>query len=179
MSEQKIYDLDDVGLDGVDVVAEQARPAPAVDAEAGDSARPALMCVESDDRRKAVRTVLKQLGFDPETPGDPTEAVDSLRKVAYHVVVVEDIYGGGSELDNAILKALNAMTMSVRRYIFVLLIAPHVQSFDHATAFARSVNAVVNPNDLDHLGPALRRALLDNDAFYRVFREVLQSAGKR
>jgi hypothetical protein len=144
-----------------------------------DRGRPALMCVDDDERRKAVRAVLQQLGFDPETPGDPTEAIDGLRKVAYHVVVVEDTYGGGGALDNVVLKALNTMAMSVRRYMFVLLIAADVKSFDHATAFARSVNAVVNPNDLAHLGPALRRALVDNDAFYRVFREVLQAAGKR
>ena len=36
--------------------------------------RPALMCVDDDDRRKAVRAVLKHLGFDPETPADPTAA---------------------------------------------------------------------------------------------------------
>ena len=141
--------------------------------------RPALMCVDDDERRKAVRAVLKQLGFDPETPGDPTEAVDSLRKIAYHVVVVDEAYGGGGAADNLVLKSLGTMAMSVRRYLFVLLIAPGVTSFDHATAFARSVNAVVNPNDLTQLGPALRRAIVDNDAFYRVFREVLQAAGKR
>jgi DNA-binding NtrC family response regulator len=146
--------------------------------EHGD-ARVALMCVEDGDRRKAVRTVLQQLGFDPETPGDAAEAVDGLRKVAYHVVVVDETYGGGSAVDNAVLKALATMAMSVRRYMFVLLIAADVKSFDNATAFARSVNAVVNPNDLTQLGPALRRALVDNDAFYRVFREVLQAAGKR
>ena len=140
--------------------------------------RPALMCVDDDERRKAVRAVLKQLSFDPETPGDPTEAVDSLRKIAYHVVVVDEAYGGAGAADNLVLKALATMTMSVRRYMFVLLIAAGVKSFDHATAFARSVNAVVNPNDLTQLGPALRRAIIDNDAFYRVFREV-QAAGKR
>jgi hypothetical protein len=140
--------------------------------------RPALMCVDDDDRRKAVRAVLKHLGFDPETPADPTDAVDGLRKVAYHVVVVDETYGG-DPAENLVLKSLNAMAMPVRRYIFVLLISADVKSFDHATAFARSVNAVVNPNDLTQLGPALRRAILDNEAFYRVFREVLQAAGKR
>ena len=146
---------------------------------APDRGRPALMCIDGDDRRKAVRAVLQQLGFDPETPGDPTEAVDGLRKVGYHIVAVDEKYGGGPAAENLVLRALGSMPMSSRRYLFVLLIAADVKSFDHATAFARSVNAVVNPNDLAHLGPALRRAISDNDAFYRVFREVLQAAGKR
>lgn len=146
---------------------------------ASDRERPALMCIDGQDRRKAVRAVLQQLGYDPETPGDPTEAADSLRKIAYDVVVVDEAYGGVPAVENLVLRALGLMAMSVRRYVFVLLIAGDVKSFDHATAFARSVNAVVNPNDLAHLGPALRRAISDNDTFYRVFREVLQAAGKR
>jgi DNA-binding NtrC family response regulator len=144
-----------------------------------DDGRPALMCVDDGDRRRAVRAALQQLGYDPETPGDAAEAIDQLRKVAYQVVVVDETYGGGGALDNPVLTALSSMAMAVRRYMFVLLIAADVKSFDNATAFARSVNAVVDPNDLAQLAPALRRAIIDNDAFYRVFREVLQAAGKR
>ena len=59
------------------------------------------------------------------------------------------------------------------------LLAADVKTLDNASAFARSVNAVVNTNDLGQFTPLLRRSVADNDAFYRVFREVLQAAGKR
>jgi DNA-binding NtrC family response regulator len=144
-----------------------------------DEAPPALMCVSDGDRRKAVRAGLEQLGYAAQTPADSAEAIDLLRKVAYQVIVVDETYDGATALDNAVLKALNTMAMSVRRYMFVTLLAADVKSLDNATAFARSVNAVVNPNDLAQLAPLLRRAIADNDAFYRVFREVLQAAGKR
>ena len=140
---------------------------------------PALICVDDDDRRGAVRKALEQLGYAPETPTDAEEATDRLRKVAYQVVVVDQAYSGGTALDNVILKALNTMPMPVRRYMFVALLAPDVKTLDNASAFARSVNAVVNTDDVAQLGPLLRRAVADNDAFYRVFREVLQAAGKR
>jgi CheY-like chemotaxis protein len=142
-------------------------------------APPALMCVDDDDRRGAVRKALEELGYAAETPADAPEAIDRLRKVAYQVVVVDDTYDGGTALDNAVLKALNAMAMSVRRYVFVALLAADVKTLDNATAFARSVNAVINTNDVGQLASVLRRAVADNDAFYRVFREVLQAAGKR
>jgi DNA-binding NtrC family response regulator len=140
---------------------------------------PALLCVDDADRRGAVRAALEQLGYQPETPADAADAIDQLRKVPYQVVVVDEGYDGGTALDNAVLKALNSVAMSVRRYVFVALIAADVTSLDNAAAFARSVNAVVNPNDLGQLAALLRRAIADNDAFYRVFREVLQAAGKR
>jgi CheY-like chemotaxis protein len=141
--------------------------------------RPALICVDVEDRREAVRAALEQLDYAPETPEDPTEAIDQLRKVPYEVVIVDAGYGGGSALDNPILKALNAMAMSVRRYVFVALIAAEERTLDHAAAFAFSVNAVINTSDIAQAGTILRRAIADNDAFYRVFREVLQAAGKR
>jgi CheY-like chemotaxis protein len=139
---------------------------------------PALICVDAGDRRDAVRAALDELGYATET-ADASAAIDQLRKVPYQLVVVDEGYGGGSALDNAILKALNTMAMSVRRYMFVALVAADVKTLDNAAAFARSVNAVVNPNDLGQLAGLLRRAIADNDAFYRVFREVLQAAGKR
>jgi CheY-like chemotaxis protein len=142
-------------------------------------APPALICVDDADRRTAVESALEELGYRPETAADAAEAVDRLRKVAYQVVVVDDTFDGGSALDNAVLTALNAIGMSVRRYMFVTLLAADVKTLDNATAFARSVNAVVNSSDVGQLTPLLRRAIADNDAFYRVFREVLQAAGKR
>ena len=142
-------------------------------------APPALICVDDGDRRGAARKALEQLGYASETPGDAEEAVDRLRKVAYQVVIVDQTYEGGTALDNAILKALNSMSMSVRRHMFVALLAPDVKTLDNATAFSRSVNAVVNTDDVAQLAALLRRAVADNDAFYRVFREVLHAAGKR
>lgn len=140
---------------------------------------PALICVDDADRRGAVQKALEELGCAPETAADATQAIDRLRKVAYQVVVIDENYSGGSALDNAVLKALNTVGMPVRRYMFVALLAADVKTLDNATAFTRSVNAVVNTSDLGQLAPLLRRAIADNDAFYRVFREVLQAAGKR
>ena len=144
-----------------------------------DDVPPALICVDDGDRRGAVRRALEQLGYGVETPADAEEAVDRLRKVAYQVVIVDQTYNGGTPLDNVILNALNAMAMSVRRHVFVALLASDVKTLDNASAFARSVNVVVHTDDLAQLAPLLRRAVADNDAFYRVFREVLQAAGKR
>ena len=141
--------------------------------------RPAMVCVDADDRQAAVTAALEELGYAVEVAPDADEAIERMRKTAYTVVVVDEIFAGATPLDNLVLKALAGMSMSIRRYIFVLVIARDVVTLDHATAFARSVNAVVSYNDLGQLMPILRRAVADNDAFYRVFREVLLAAGKR
>jgi hypothetical protein len=142
-------------------------------------ARPALVCVDAGDRADAVIAALTELGYAPESPADADDAIDRMRKTAYQVVIVDEGYEGTSALDNPVLKALAGMAMALRRYMFVTLLGADVKTLDHAVAFARSVNAVVNVNDVVQLTPILRRAIADNDAFYRVFREVLQAAGKR
>ena len=144
-----------------------------------ETARPALVCVDADDRQAAVIAALEELGYAIEVPPNAEEAIERMRKTNYTVVVVDERFGDTAPVDNAVLKTLTGMSMAVRRYIFLLLIAADVVTLDHATAFARSVNAVVSYNDLGQLMPILRRALADNDAFYRVFREVLLAAGKR
>jgi hypothetical protein len=141
--------------------------------------RAALVCVDAGERRTAVLEALTQLAYVPEVPPDAEAAVERLRKNTYDVVIVDETYDGASPLDNAVMHALAAMSMQVRRYVFVAQLGKAVTTLDNATAFSRSVNAVVNVNDVGQLAPILRRAIADNDAFYRVFREVLQAVGRR
>ena len=141
--------------------------------------RPALVCVDDATRQEAIMTALKELGYAPEVPSSADNALDRMRKRAYDVVVVDETFEGATPLDNAVLKGLTGMSMTARRYMFVTLIGKNVPTLDNATAFSRSVNAVFSYGDLDQLAPMLQRAIADNDAFYRVFREVLKAAGTR
>ena len=144
-----------------------------------DEPRPALVCVDDETRRATVSTALEQLGYQVQVPADSEAAIEMLRKTAFQVVVIDETYEGAAPIDNPVVKALDAMPISARRYVFATLLCDGVQTLDHATAFSRSVNAVVSPGDLGGLAPILRRAIADNDAFYRPFREVLQAAGKQ
>ena len=141
--------------------------------------RPALVCVDDETRQAAVTSALSELGYAPDVPSSADNALDRMRKTAYEVVVVDETFEGATALDNGVLKGLAAMSMMVRRYMFVALVGKSLPTLDNATAFARSVNAVFSYGDLDQVGPMLQRAIADNDAFYRVFREALRAAGKR
>jgi CheY-like chemotaxis protein len=141
--------------------------------------QPALICIDDEARRAAVAAAVEELGCQAQVPADAEAAIEMLRKTAFRVVVLDEGYEATAPLDNPVLKALDAMPIAARRHVFVMLIGADVHTLDHATAFARSVNAVVNAGDLGGLAPILRRAIADNDAFYRPLREVLHAAGKR
>ena len=72
-----------------------------------------------------------------------------------------------------------ASNRSVTVGIFVALLGKEFKTSDNMTAFAESVNIVVNVNDIPQFQTIIQRGVVDNDQFYRVFRQVLQEAGKR
>ena len=111
--------------------------------------------------------------FKDLSPEEQAEQMATVKEV------LDEEFQGATPLDNPVLKAIAVMSITVRRYVLVALVGKDVKTFDNMTAFAKSVNVVVNVNDLPQLVGVLRRALADNNEFYRVYRQVLREAGKR
>ena len=114
-----------------------------------------------------------RIGFDARL------APKQLPRDVYELVVIEEQYQGATPLDNPVLASLGVMPISHRRWMFVVLVGREFKTFDNAVAFARSVNVVVNVNDLPHFPAILKKGITDHVEFYRAFRQVLTDAGKR
>ena len=150
------------------------------DTEAFDiNQRFALVAIDDESRKAAVAAALGELGFRVHAAATADEGSDRLRKTTYEAVVVDQAFQGGTLLDNPLLRQLQTMPASSRRYMFVGLLAPDVKTMDNMTAFAVSVNAVINYNDLAQAKAILERAIAENDQFFRVLRTVMQESGKR
>lgn len=141
--------------------------------------RLALVCEDASERQATIRAALEQIGFTMLAVKNADEAINRMRRDIYEVVIVDEQYQGSGALDNPVLQAIRTMSMTTRRYMFVVLLGRQYKSFDNMMAFARSVNVVVNLNDLPHLPAILRKGINDHADFYRVFREVLAAEGKR
>jgi CheY-like chemotaxis protein len=138
-----------------------------------------LVCVDDASRQHVIKAALEQLGFTMYAAKSAEEAIERLRRDTFEVAVIDEQFQGGSALDNEVLQALQTMPMSIRRYMYVALLGRTYKTFDNMAAFARSVNVVVNLNDLPHLPAILRKGITENNEFYRVFREMLAEVGKR
>ena len=142
-------------------------------------ARVALVCEDAPERQAVIRAALEQIGFAMLAPKGAEDAIERVRRDTYEIVIVDEGYQGASPLDNPVLSAIRAMPMSQRRWMFVTLLGREYKTFDNAMAFARSVNVVVNLNDLPHLPAILKKGITDHVEFYRTFRQVLAEVGKR
>jgi CheY-like chemotaxis protein len=138
-----------------------------------------LVCENAPERQFVIKAALEQLGYTMLPATAAEEAVERLRRQVFEIVIVDEQFESKGVLDNAVLKALHTMPISLRRHMFVVLLGREFKTFDNMMAFARSVNVVVNLNDLPHLPAILRKGLEDNNDFYRVFREMLAEVGKR
>jgi CheY-like chemotaxis protein len=152
------------------------------EAQAGESqyeARVGLVCEDTPERQGVIKAALEQIGFAMLAPKSTEDAIERIRRDTYEVVLVDEQYQGSSPLDNRVLATIRSMPMSQRRWMFVVLLGREFKTFDNAMAFARSVNVVVNLNDLPHLPAILKKGITDHVEFYRTFRQVLAEVGKR
>lgn len=152
---------------------------PEAQAGEGFESRLALVCEDAPERQAVIKAALEQLGFAMLSVKSAEEAIGRMRRDVYELVIIDEQYQGATPLDHPILAALRTLAMSQRRWMFVVLVGREFKTFDNAMAFARSVNVVVNVNDLPHLPAILKKGITDHVEFYRTFRQVLTEAGKR
>jgi hypothetical protein len=153
--------------------------APTSDPGAFGEQRLVLVCENAPERQHIIRAALEQLGFTMLPAATAEEACERLRRHAFEIVIVDERFESNGVLDNPVLAFLNTMPINLRRHIFAVLLGREFKTFDNMMAFVRSVNVVVNLNDLPHLPAIIRKGLEDNNEFYRVFREMLTEVGRR
>ena len=142
-------------------------------------ARLALVCEDAPERQAVIRAALEQVGFTMLAVKNADEATERMRRDVYELVVINEQYQGATPLDHPVLASLRMMPIAHRRWMFVVLVGREFKTFDNAMAFARSVNVVVNSNDLPHFPAILKKGITDHVEFYRAFRQVLTEVGRK
>jgi hypothetical protein len=146
-------------------------------AQANDDPRLALICLAATQQPAPIQAALQELGYTVHVPAKPEEALEQIAQNRYELVLIHEAYGGSVE-QNQTLKTIQTMAMPLRRHMCVGLIGGQFKMSDHLMAFAKSVHFVVAEPDLGTIKTVARRAVTDNDHFYKTFRECLREAGK-
>jgi len=135
--------------------------------------------MDSDaDRSEKIKEGIRELDYRYVPARDSRDASGKMRFYNFDLMILADHFDDSPLEQSPILRSLNHLSMSIRRRIFLVLIGEKFKTMDHMTAFAMSANLVVNPRDLDRLTAILRRAVSDNEKFYKVFFDTLEDVGK-
>ncbi len=135
----------------------------------------ALICESDPKVREKIKKVLEILEYYVTEPENSREALKKMRYHTYDLIVVNELFDTRNPDQNGILIYLERLNMAVRRQMFITLITSRFRTMDQMAAFQKSVNIIVNLTNIVDFDKILRRALADNDLFYRIFREQLAS----
>jgi CheY-like chemotaxis protein len=142
-----------------------------------EGAMSALVCVDEPGRLKAVKEALEELNYYSSLASSVKEALSKLRYNQYDLVMLDEEFCGEVAENNTILRYLQPMPMTTRRSIFLMLISNQVKTLDNLMAFAKSVNAVINTDDIQKVKLVLERSMADHRRFYKVYKDTLQGLG--
>ena len=138
----------------------------------------ALVLDNNTEHSEKIRAAVKQLGYNYISAPNTRDAIGRMRFHHFDLLILSDGFDGQGLENSPILNYLNHISISVRRGIFVALMGERYKTMDNMMAFAMSANVVINPKELDKLSAILKRAILDNEKFYKVFMDTLVEAGK-
>jgi len=138
----------------------------------------ALLCEPDPDVRTKLRTALDNMGYHTTEPASAREVLKQMRFHVFDMVVLNERFDTPNPDMNNVLRYLDQLPMTTRRNIFVALVTDRFRTMDDMATFNKSVNLVVNLKNVDDCEKVLKRAVADNMAFYRVFKETLIKFGR-
>jgi CheY-like chemotaxis protein len=138
----------------------------------------ALVMADYPGHPERIQKSLKQLGYECISTPNTRDAIGKLRFHHFDLVVLSDGFAGQPIENNQITHFMNRLPMSVRRRIFLVFLSDKFKTMDNMMAFARSANVVINTRDLDKLHLVLKKAISENEKFYKVFVDTLAEVGK-
>ena len=138
----------------------------------------ALVLDGNEENVAEINAALEELAYKPVLPSSTTEAMGKLRFHHFDLIFLSEGFDGDDVERSPIIHYLNHLSMSERRKVFLVLLGNKFKTMDHMMAFAKSANLVVSPDDLSNLPLILRKAISDNEKFYKVFVDALKEIGK-
>lgn len=143
-----------------------------------EGTRLALVLDGDDGHVKEINSSLEQLSYKSILATSMREAMGKLRLYHFDLIIFCDGFDGQDLEGSPITHYLNHLSMSLRRKTFLVLLSDKFKTMDNMMAFGKSANLVVNPDDLSKLPLILKKAISDNERFYKVFVDTLKETGK-
>lgn len=137
----------------------------------------ALLCEPDPAIRAKIRIALEKMKYNTTEPKSAVEALKQMRFHVFDLVVLNELFDTQDPDKNDVLKYMAQLAMDTRRNIFLALVSNRFRTMDDMMAFNKSVNIIVNVNNVDEMQKILKRSVDDNTAFYYVFKESLTKTG--
>ena len=136
--------------------------------------RTALVCIDHVQYQKMIVPQLIDLGYKVHLGLFEDDVLLKLATYSYDVVIIYENFKGASPGENPILHEMVKRASSLRREHFVVLLSHRAPTNDAMSAFAESVDQVLNIADIANFKPFLRRGVAQHRDLYLPFQEALR-----
>lgn len=137
-----------------------------------------LALILDEDNKNLWVDALEERGFKVQFAKSPAHAIHKMRFTHFHLVALNENYGGVPLGKNPVYQVLAEMPMTTRRNIFFAVLGNNFKTLNNMEAFAMSVNLVINEKDKEKLPQILKKSITDHETFYKVYKESLHAMGK-
>jgi predicted Zn finger-like uncharacterized protein len=136
-----------------------------------EEGKTALVCESDPAVIEVIKPVLDVLEYHITEAKNSREALKTMRYHGYDLIVVNEFFDTKNPDANGVLIYLERLNMSIRRNIYVTLISRRFRTMDNMHAFQKSVNMIVNVDNIADFDKILRRGLADFGIFYQTFKD--------
>jgi len=143
-----------------------------------DEGKIALICESDKNVKEKIKPVLDFMEYHIVETDSARDAIKKLRYNSFNIILINEEFDTQDPDANGILIYLSRMQMQERRKIFVALLCQRFQTLDHMMALHKSVNMIINLENLNEFEKILKHGLSDSDMFYRLYMENLKNAGR-
>ena len=137
----------------------------------------ALLCESDPEIRKKISAALSNLGYHITESQSARDVLKQMRFHVFDVVVLNELFDTRDPDENNILRYLDRLAISTRREMFVALVTNRFRTNDYMAAFHKSVNIVINIDNINQIEQILSGGIAENTAFFRVFKESMVKVG--
>jgi hypothetical protein len=138
----------------------------------------ALIMPNSSMDEDRLRAGIELIGYKYISTPNTRDAIGKLRFHHFDLIILADGFDNQPLDHSVIVNYLNRLSMSVRRKIFLALISDNFKTMDNMMAFAMSANVVINSKDIEKLHLILKKAVSENERFYKIFLDTMVETGK-
>jgi predicted Zn finger-like uncharacterized protein len=143
-----------------------------------EEGKTALICDSNPATRKTLIETLDFMEYHTSMSDNIRDVLTKMRYHNYDLIFVNELFDTTNPDENAILTFLERLPMTIRRYVFVVLISDRYRTMDNMMAFNKSVNMIINTKNIQDVEKILKSGLADHEYFYRVFKDALKDAGR-
>jgi predicted Zn finger-like uncharacterized protein len=138
-----------------------------------EEGKTALLCESDPMITKTITPVLDVLEYHITEAKNSREALKNMRYHNYDLIVVDEYFDAKNPDANGVLIYLERLNMAVRRNIFLTMITRRFRTMDNMAAFQKSVNMIVNVDNIADFDKILRRGMADFGIFYQAYKDCL------